>query len=169
MPRPQTKKELIDASQKEHDELDRYLQTLTPEQFLEPDIVGVWTVKDVIAHLYEWEQMVLSWWAAGQAGKTPHVPAEGYKWSQLPALNEMIRQKHESKSTDQVLELYHHSYQQIMNTIESIPEETLFTSGLYPWMNKNTLASYFISSTSSHYRWALKEIKKGFRAKQKTR
>ena len=168
MPRPQTKKELIDASQKEHDALDQYLQTLTPEQFLEADIVGVWTAKDVIAHLYEWEQMVLSWWAAAQAGETPHLPADGFKWSEIPALNEKIRQKHANKSLDEVFQLYGDSYQETMHTIESIPEETLFTKALYPWMNKNSMASYFTSCTSSHYRWARKEIRKGFRAKQKT-
>ena len=129
--------------------------------------------------------MVLGWVAAGQHGETPHVPAEGYKWNQLPALNEEIRQKHLRRSLDEVQAMFRKSYQKTMETgsqgiavvgghswqfpknletIEGLPGETLFTSGLYPWMNKNTLAAYFTSCTSSHYRWALKEIRKGLGA-----
>ena len=109
--------------------------------------------------------MVLGWLAATERGETPHVPAEGYKWNQLPALNEEIRKKHAPLSLKEVLKMYRESHQQTMETIEGFSEETLFTRGLHPWMNKNHLAAYFTSSTSSHYRWARKEIKKGLRAK----
>jgi len=53
------------------------LATLTPEQMTRPGALGDWSAKDVLAHLYEWEQMVLGWLAAGQRGQTPSVPARG--------------------------------------------------------------------------------------------
>jgi hypothetical protein len=167
MPRPHTKPLLLSESQKEHDALEEFLATLTPDQMIQEGIVGEWSAKDVLAHLWEWEQMVLTWLATSQQGETPHVPAEGYKWNQLPTLNEEIYQKHHQRTLDEVLSMYQKSYQQVMETIEGLPEETLFTSGLYPWMNKNTLAAYFTSCTSSHYRWARKEIRKGYRAPKK--
>lgn len=163
MPRPHTKALLLSASQKEHQALEQYLETLSTEQMTRSGVVGEWAVKDVLAHLYEWEQMVLGWLNAGQRGETPQVPAEGFKWNQLPALNEHIFQKHRGRTLDEVLEMFHQSFQQVMDTIEGMPEETLFTAGLYPWMNQNTLASYFTSCTSSHYVWARKEIRKGQR------
>jgi hypothetical protein len=162
MPRPLTKPQLLSESQKEHEALEQFLTVLTPEQMVQPGLLGEWSAKDVLAHLYEWEQMVLSWLAASQRGETPHVPAEGYKWSQLPALNEKIRAKHSGRTLDEILTLFRDSYHQITQTIESLSEDQLFTPGLYPWMNKNTLGAYFVSSTSSHYRWARKEMKKGF-------
>jgi hypothetical protein len=164
MPRPHTKELLLRESQKEHDALEESLAALESRQMTEAGIVGEWSVKDVLAHLYEWEQMVLHWWRSSQQGETPHVPAEGYKWNQLPALNEEIWVKHRDRSLDQVLEMVRSSFGEVMQTIEGIPEETLFTPGLYAWMNKNTLASYFTSCTSSHYRWARKEVRKGLRA-----
>ena len=167
MPRPHDKVTLLVESKKERNALDDYLATLTPEERTQPNIVGAWSVKDVLAHLYEWEQMVLRWLATSEKGETPHVPAEGYKWNQLPALNEQIFQQYHSLSLEEIFALYKESHQQIMETIESIPEERLFTSGLFPWMNKNTLAAYFTSATSSHYRWARKELRKGFRAKKR--
>ncbi len=165
MPRPHTKELLLSESHKERDKLEGFLSTLTPDQMIQSGIVGDWSVKDVFAHLYEWEQMVLGWLAAGQRGDRPHVPAEGYKWNQLPALNEEIRRKHDHRSLEEVQIMFGESYQLTIQTIEGLSEEILFTSGLYPWMNKNTLAAYFTSCTSSHYRWALKEIRKGLRAR----
>ncbi len=165
MPRPHTKSLILAESQKEHEALDEFLSSLSPEQMTEPGMLGEWSVKDVLAHLYEWEQMVLSWLAASQRGETPQVPADGYKWSQLPALNAEIREKHSGRSLDEMMKMYRGSYKQITETIESIPEEEMFTPGLYPWMNKNTLGAYFVSATSSHYRWARKEMRKGLKAK----
>ena len=165
MPRPHTKSLILSESKKEREALDDFLATLTPEQMTEPGMLGEWSVKDVLAHLYEWEQMMLGWLATGQRGETPRVPAKGYKWSQLPALNAEIREKHSGRSLDEILKLYYDSYKQVMDTIESLSEETLFTPGLHPWMNKNTLGAYFVSCTSSHYRWARKEMRKGVRAK----
>ena len=167
MPRPHTKSLVLTESKKEREALDEFLSTLTPAQMTEPGMLGEWSVKDVLAHLYEWEQMLLCWLAATERGERPAVPAEGYKWSQLPALNEEIRIKHGNRPLDEMLAMYQDSYKQVMETIESIPEGEMFTPGLHPWMNKNTLGAYFVSATSSHYRWALKELKKGLKAKSK--
>jgi len=165
MPKPQTKTELLSESRKEHQALDEILASLSMDEMLQNGVAGEWTVKDLLAHLYEWEQMVLMWLAAGERGEKPAVPAEGYKWSQLPALNEVIRQKHLARPLKEVRAMYGASYRQIMEKIETLSEEELFTPGLYPWMNKNTLAAYFTSCTSSHYRWAREEIRKGLKKK----
>lgn len=167
MPRAKSKEEILTKSKKERDALDEFLSSLPVEQMTEPGIVGDWSVKDVLAHLYEWEQMVLRWIAASERGETPSVPAEGYKWNHLPALNAEIQEKLSHHSLDEMQKMYQESHKQITRTIEDMPEKEMFTSGLYPWMNKNTLGAYFVSATSSHYRWALKEMKKGMRAKKK--
>ncbi len=61
MPRPTSKKDLLDAIEKEWGALDQYLERLTPKQMEEPNIVGAWSVKDVLAHLFAWMQMCMSW------------------------------------------------------------------------------------------------------------
>lgn len=165
MPRPQSKAELLSESQKEHAKLEEILAPLSPEQMAASGVMGEWSIKDLLAHLYEWEQMLLGWIAAGERDERPSVPGEGYKWSQLPALNEAIRQKHIHRSLEEVLEMYRSSYRQISEKMEAFSEEELFKPGLYPWLKENTLAAYFTSSTGSHYRWAWKEIKKGLRGR----
>ncbi|KEQ37045.1 hypothetical protein SK137_1046 [Streptococcus mitis] len=43
--------------------------------------------------------------------------------------------------------------------IEVFSNDELFTKGVYKWTGGTSLGSYFISSTSSHYGWALKKLK----------
>lgn len=164
MSRPANKLQLTASAREERQKLDDFLSTLTPDQMTQDGILGPWSAKDVLAHLYEWEQMVLHWYIAGKRGETPAVPAEGYKWSQILALNQYIYEKHRDRQLEQVLALYRQSHAQVMETIEARSEKELFTPGLHPWMNKNYLASYFASCTSSHYRWARTEMRKGLKA-----
>ena len=165
MPRPASKLDLLAAIEKEQGALEMLLETLTPEQMTEPGIVGEWSVKDVLAHLIEWEQMCLGWHAAGLRGETPELPAPGFKWNQTPQLNQHIYEKHRERPLDEVLEQFQASHREILEVIQGLSNEKLFTTGHFAWTKKNTLGTYMVSATSSHYLWARKEIRKGFRAK----
>ncbi len=166
MPRPTSKKDLLAAIDKERGALETFLESLTPEQMIDPGVVGEWSVKDMLAHLVEWEQMVLAWHATGLRGETPDLPAPGFKWNQTPQLNQHIYEKHRERPLDEVLEHFHTSHREIFGIIQGLSNEELFTAGQHAWTKKNTLGTYFVSATSSHYLWARKEIRKGLRAKQ---
>ncbi|MCI5510551.1 MAG: ClbS/DfsB family four-helix bundle protein [Eubacterium sp.] len=46
-----------------------------------------------------------------------------------------------------------------MKALETFSQEELFTNTYYPWVGGSCIGSYFISTTSSHYDWAIKKIK----------
>jgi hypothetical protein len=167
MPRPATKKQLLEAIEIEGKALDQLLAGLSPQQMIQPGIVGEWSVKDVLAHLLEWEHMVLSWHAAGVKGKIPVTPAEGFNWAQLPELNQQIYEKHCSRPLDEIQKEFKSLNKKMLSTLQGLSEEELFTRGHYAWTKNNTLGTYFVSCTSSHYNWARTNIKKGLKAKQK--
>jgi hypothetical protein len=160
MPKPTTKQALIEAAQTERAALEKLLASLISEQLTQPNTVGDWSAKDVLSHLIEWEQMVIKWYETGVKGNVPAVPSEEYNWAQLPRLNQVIYLKHREESLADVLKTFKSSYTIMMKVIESIPEKELFMRGIYPWTRKNTLAAYFVSGTSSHYRWARTVIRK---------
>jgi len=81
MPRPTTKNQLLETIEIERKALEKFLAELSPAQMIEPGVVGERSVKDVLAHLIEWEHMVLSWHVAGLQGKAPMTPAEGFNWA----------------------------------------------------------------------------------------
>jgi hypothetical protein len=112
--------------------------------------------------------MCLGWYKAGLRGEIPPLPAPGFKWNQTPQLNQQIYEKHHDRPLDEVLEQFHASHREILEVIQGLSNEKLFTSGHYAWTKKNTLGTYMVSATSSHYLWARKETRKGFRAKEKS-
>jgi hypothetical protein len=159
MSRPTSKKQLLSAMQAEHDALEKSLAALTEEQISTVNRTTNWSIKDVIAHLTEWELMVMGWYEAGRKGETPAVPSEKYNWAQLPALNKQIFDKHHNRAVKVVVRSYHASFIKILDLVNGISEAELFTRGRYAWTNKNALAAYFIGCTSSHYLWARKEVR----------
>lgn len=163
MPKPTTKKELIETAQKERTGLEELLATLTSEKMTQPNMIGEWAIKDVLAHLIEWEGMVMQWYETGKKGKTPAVPSAEYNWGQLPALNHAIFIKYRDKSLIEIQKNFKASYKKVLKTIENISEKELFTRNIYPWTNNNLLAAYFISATGSHYRWARTTIRKAIK------
>ncbi len=167
MARATNKDDLLIAIEKERGALEAFLKTLTPEQMTDPNTVGEWSVKDVMAHLIEWEQMCLGWYQAGLRGETASLPAPGFKWNQTPQLNQQIFEKWRKRPLIDITAQFHASHHEILTVIKVLSNKKLFTVGQYAWTKKNTLGPYMVSATSSHYLWARREIRKGLRAKQK--
>ena len=165
MPKPTSKDQIIETAQAERVALEQYIATLTDEQMNRPNIAGDWSAKDVLAHLIEWEQMVIKWYETGVKGKVPAVPSEEYNWGQLPQLNHAIFLKYHDRSLADVQKDFKASYKKIIKVIQSIPEKELFTRGHYPWTRNNALSAYFVSATSSHYRWARTLLRKGLKSR----
>ncbi len=165
MPRPKSKDQLLEQARQNWEKLQAEVDQLTEDQITEADIVGDWSVKDVLAHLTEWQKMTLAWYCAGKAGETPITPSETYTWRQIPDLNRAIYEKHKDSSLDKIQANLLASHKETINIIEQISNEELFTPKVYKWTKSTTLGSYFTSATSSHYDWAYKEIRKGLKAK----
>jgi len=163
MPRPTTKKRLLETIEVEQKALEQFLAGLSPAQMTQPGAIGEWSIKDVWAHLLEWHHMVLRWHSAGLQGKVPVTPSEEFNWAQWPQLNQQIYEKHRDRSLADVQKEFKSTYKKMVSTIQGLSEEDLFTRGRYAWTKNNTLGAYFVSSTSSHCHWARITMKKGLK------
>jgi hypothetical protein len=159
MPKPTSKAQLFHDMEVERQRLEKSLTALSDEDMMQPGACGDWAIKDVLTHLFDWEQRVLGWYEAGLRGELPHLPAPGFNWGQLPLLNQQVYEKHRNRALDDVLTEFDRSYRHIRQVIDEMPEEEMFAQGRYPWAGKWTLAQFFASSTSSHYRWARKLVR----------
>ena len=164
MPRPTTKKDLLEQSELNFNNLLEFIDGL-------PEAVknGTYkndelndrdkTIADVICHLHEWHLMMGNWYKVGMSGKKPAIPAEGYTFQTLPKLNRKIWEKYEGTELKKSITMFKKSYKDIMALIEKHNDDDLFTKKKYEWTGTTSLGSYFISATSSHYDWGLKTIK----------
>jgi hypothetical protein len=146
--------------------LDALLAPLTPAQWVMPGVVGDWSIKDVLAHLVAWQQMVLTWHAAGRRGEAPATPAPDLTWQQLPELNQRIWLAWRDRTLHEVQTAYSDSCAAICAAIEATSDAELWTPRVYKWTKSSTLGAYYVSATSSHTLWARTEIRKGLKAAQ---
>jgi len=117
-------------------------------------------IKDVLAHLHEWHNMMIMWYNQGMKGQKPDIPKKGYTWKTTPALNQEIWNQYKDDSFTDILSKLKESHRKVTKLIDSHSNESLFTKKKYKWTGSTSLGAYLISSTSSHYDWAYKLIKK---------
>ena len=160
MPKPKNKAELQQEIELERAKLDRSFEALSEEEMARPGACGDWSVKDILAHLVDWEQRSLRWYRAGLQGEVLKQPDEQYNWGQLPALNHAIYLQYKDLSLAKIRKRYETSFQETLSALDTMTEEVLFSPNVYAWTGKHTLATYIDANTASHYRWASKLIRK---------
>lgn len=171
MSRPTSKKDLLTAATANYEKLEALISGLTEQELSSPfDFCGDekkkeahWkrdkNLRDVLIHLYEWHQLLLNWVRANQNGEgRPFLP-EPYNWRTYGSLNMEFWKKHQNTSLDDAKTMFQKSHNEVMKLAELFSNEELFSKGMYPWTGGNALGSYFVSTTSSHYDWAIKKLK----------
>ena len=145
-----------------YEKLMAYVESFSPEEQTEQFPEGTLNrnIRDVLAHLHAWHLMVLDWYMIGMAGQKPDMPAKGHTWKTVPELNAEIQARYAQVDLNSVKSLFKQSFKTVLRIISMHTEEELFTKKKYHWTGSTSLGSYLISSTSSHYDWAYKLIKK---------
>lgn len=119
-------------------------------------------VRDVLVHLYEWHVLLLNFVKNNTESKSaitfPFLPAQ-YSWKTYGEMNVEIWKRHQNTSLDDAMSLLADTHQKVIALAETFSNEELFTKKYFPWTGTTDLGSYFVSSTSSHYDWAIKKIK----------
>jgi hypothetical protein len=159
--RYRSKEALLGDIRTEHDSLCARLREIPKSRYRERGVWGDgWTISDLVAHLAEWQSMFLAWYDDGLRGANPRMPAPGYKWSELPALNVAIWAKHRSRPPEAVRAVFDSGYSRILGIVESLSAEQLLTPGHFEWTGKHPLTTYLGANTASHYRFAIRVIKR---------
>jgi hypothetical protein len=161
--------ELLKEIQRERTALDETLAPLTPREMTRAGVTrGGWSVKDILAHLVEWQRMNLDWYAAGLRGEKPRIPAPGYTLRELPRLNQMIYRKHHRRPLQAVIEDYRSYHERVVALIESLSDADLVTLERFSWTGPSwTLSDYLRASTAAHYLWARTRVRRWLRAQRK--
>ena len=156
------KKELLIEIQCERNALDDTLALVPFRQMSKAGVTrGGWSVKDILAHLVEWQQMNLDWYAAGLRGEKPAMPAPGFTLRELPRLNQMIYRKHHRRSIKAVMHDYQSYHDRVVELINTLPDSDLITINRFSWTGPSwTLSDYLRASTAAHYLWARKRIRR---------
>lgn len=154
MPRARNKAELLEFGEAQYKRLMGLVEDLSEEQRDKMSVFDNRTVKDIVAHLDAWLGLFLEWYRIGMSGEKPHIPAPGYTFKELPALNEALYQQEKDKDWATVIDNFQKKHAEVIALVAMHSDDELTTKKKYSWTGSTNLASYLASSTSSHYVWA---------------
>ncbi len=155
MPIARTKPGIIQRLNAERRRLENNLAKLTPEQIVQSDVLWKYSIKDVLAHLAEWESFLPGWLEPSRRGESVPEP----NWKLIEAINEKIYQKHKDKSLEEVLEFFRATHCQFMALVEAMPEDEMLTPARYTFLGKGALWDW-LNSYAAHDLWGKKHILK---------
>lgn len=171
MPRPKSKTELQKAAAENYQKLNQMISAMSEKELNttfdfsddEKKTEAHWkrdkNLRDVLIHLYEWQQLLLKWVPANLSGENiPFLPAP-YNWKTYGEMNVELWKKHQDTPLENAKAMLDESHNKVMELMEGFTDEQLFQKKLYNWTGTSNLGSYFISVTSSHYDWAMKKLK----------
>jgi hypothetical protein len=162
MPRPKTRTELMHLSEENFDKLMNFIAELSKDKQEAEFPPGTLNrnIRDVLMHLHHWHLMLMEWYKIGMSGEKPEMPAPGYTWKTCSDLNKEINKKYNKTKLKDAKNLLKTTHDAVGTLINSHSNEELFTKKKYKWTGSTSLGQYLVSSTSSHYDWAIKLIKK---------
>lgn len=172
MARPKIKKDLIEASNTNFKKLWELIGSFSEKELeTEFDFLANpklkethWkrdkNIKDVLIHLYEWHQLLILWITENLEGKNSAFLPYPYNWKTYSDMNIEFVQKHQNTSYEKAVEILKESHDDVMELIAKFTNQELFENKYFSWTGTTSVGSYCISSTSSHYDWAIKKLKK---------
>lgn len=171
MARATTKVELVDAATINYEKLNKTISELTEIELstffdFTSDIKkkeAHWSrdknLRDILIHLYEWHRLLINWVNENKGGNDTSFIPKPYNWKTYGDMNVEFWKNHQDTSLNDAKEMLEKSHDEVLSMIDTFSNDELFSKGLYKWVGGSTLGSYFVSSTSSHYDWAIKKLK----------
>jgi hypothetical protein len=170
MARPRTKEDLISESVKGYNNLFDFISSLTEKELnTEFDFSNLnkseahWkrdkNLRDVLMHLYEWQQLMLRWVSENEQGRQRQFLTDGYSWANYGDMNRLFFERAQKVPLEKAKDFLSQSHNDVTALMQKYDTEQLFDKNVFSWVGGSTLGQYFISVTVAHYEWALKKLK----------
>jgi hypothetical protein len=147
------------------------LASLSAEQINQPLIPSLWTVKDMVAHLWSWQQATVARAEAALHGTAPAYP----EWWQIngPDPNEDVDRTNawiftasKDRPWDRVYADWENQFARYLELYAQIPEKDLLEVGRYAWMGNHPLMTSTMG-TLDHHQEHYESLKDWLQAKGK--
>ncbi len=152
MHKPDILKELGDARA----ELMDALEALSPEQLHVSGVVGIWSVKDILAHIAAWESELVTALSQAQSGRMPAM-------IQVEDIDEWnLEQYHVNadRPLEAILSDLSGVHKALLHIIQDFDERSLIDNRRYVWMEGEPLAYLIEESAYLHEREHADEIRR---------
>lgn len=146
------KEELLDALEESRENLLDQIEDLPDEAYLEPGVVGEWTLKDVLAHLVTWEaELVKLLWQAKQGSRPTSAQMNTPPGSAArQARNEKWHAENRERPLERIWDDFEGVRKQTLRRLESFSDKELSDPNRYPWARGKPLWKWVAEDSFEH-------------------
>jgi hypothetical protein len=131
------------------------LSSLSEEQIHTQLAPSSWTVKDMVAHLWSWQQASVARAEAALADQSPEMPAWWASFAPDPEedvnrTNAWLYEASRDKAWQKVYTDWKSQFLHYLELVRRIPEKDFLQGGRYAWMGKYALADSSNGSLDHH-------------------
>jgi len=134
---------------------EELLLNLSDAQITAPLFDLNWSIQDVVAHLWGWQQISIARLQAAARDCPPEPPAwlmalPGDWEEDVDRTNAWIYENNHTRPWPEVHQIWRDGYLQLLASAELITEKDLLDQGRYTWLNGYSLADVLIASYDHH-------------------
>ena len=149
------KEHILAALREKFNSWEELLSGLSEEQITVPRFDLGWSIKDVMAHLWAWQQISVSRLEAGLHNRTPELPgwivdAVDHWEENANQVNDQTFEKYHDKPWPEIYENWRTGFSRLLETGDQISERDMLDGDRYSWLNGYSLAAILIASYDHH-------------------
>ncbi len=118
---------------------------LSHDYMLRPGAVGIWSIKDVLAHLVSWEAELVT--ALAHLEQHKKRPPRIVEIEDIDEWNAEQYSQNARRPLDNILDDFDGVHKHLIQAIEALDNQTLDDNRLFPWMEGEPL-SYLIAENA---------------------
>jgi hypothetical protein len=146
---------ILAALREQFEHWEELLASLSEEQITVPHFDLGWSIKDVMAHLWAWQQISIARMESGVQDREPEFPrwitSIGEDWEEdADQVNALTFEHNHKKPWTEVYENWKHGFLRFLELGKQISERDLLDGDRYPWLKGYTLASILVASYDHH-------------------
>jgi hypothetical protein len=143
------------ALREQYDTWEEFLAGLSQDQILTTLTPSNWTIKDVLVHLWAWQQRSIARFDAALSGKDPEFPnwptgpdpdAEGV----TDRTNDWIYGTYREQPWPQTVQNWREGFLHFLELSAGVSERDLLDGSRYSWMGGYPLANSLLASYDHH-------------------
>jgi hypothetical protein len=156
------KKQILGMLEEVFNRWEELLAGMSEEQATARNLPSNWSVKDVIAHLWAWQQRSVARQEAAVRNKEPRYPEWPERFDPDPEedvdqTNAWIYETYRDKPWPSVYGDWREGFLRLLELAEQVPEKDLLDAGRYAWMGGYPLAAS-LQGTHEHHEEHLEQL-----------
>jgi hypothetical protein len=149
------KDHILTALREQFDSWEELLARLSEEQIVAPRFDYDWSIKDVIAHLWAWQQISIARMEAGAQDREPEFPgwitSLGEDWEEnADRVNALTFETNHNKPWPEVYQNWREGFLRCLGAGKEISERDLLDGDRYSWLKGYSLAFILVASYDHH-------------------